>query len=78
MMFLRSESIRWFQNTLFVNFAAPIKRLGWIGEVSKLFEASKIFTHFIPYKNTPGHPSAKEQQTMADDLTAFIEQNIKW
>lgn len=38
----------------------------------------KIYTHFIPYKNTNGHPSAKEQQVMADDLISFIEQNIKW
>lgn len=38
----------------------------------------RIYTHFIPYKNTPGHPSAKEQQAMADDLIAFIDKNIKW
>lgn len=38
----------------------------------------RIYTHFIPYKNTPGHPNAKEQQAMADDLIAFIGKNIKW
>jgi len=37
-----------------------------------------IYVHPIPYKNTPGHPSAKEQQAMADDLIGFIEQHIKW
>jgi len=37
-----------------------------------------IYTHFIPYKNTNGHPSAKEQQAMADDLIAFMDENIKW
>lgn len=37
-----------------------------------------IYTHFIPYKNTNGHPSAKEQQAMADDLIAFIDENILW
>lgn len=34
-----------------------------------------IYTHFIPYKNTNGHPNAKEQQAMADDLIAFIDEN---
>ena len=38
----------------------------------------KIFVHIFPYKNTPGHPSKKEQQAMADDLIIFIDQNIKW
>ena len=37
-----------------------------------------IYTHFIPYKNTPGYPSIKEQQAMADDLVAFMEKTIKW
>ena len=37
-----------------------------------------ILTHFFPYKNTPGHPNVKEQEAMADDLIAFIEQNVKW
>lgn len=34
-----------------------------------------IYTHFIPYKNTNGHPNAKEQQAMADDLIAFMDEN---
>ncbi|MGZ3765344.1 MAG: SGNH/GDSL hydrolase family protein [Mucilaginibacter sp.] len=37
-----------------------------------------IFTLVFPYKNTPGHPNKKEQQAMADDLIAFIDQHIKW
>jgi lysophospholipase L1-like esterase len=37
-----------------------------------------IYTHFIPYKGTPGHPSAKEQQAMANDLEAFLDKNVKW
>lgn len=38
----------------------------------------KIYTHFFSFKNTPGHPSVKEQQAMADNLIAFIDQQIKW
>jgi lysophospholipase L1-like esterase len=37
-----------------------------------------IYTHFIPYKGTPGHPNAAEQQAMANDLEGFIQQNIRW
>ncbi len=51
---------------------------GYIEKAATSLGDKKIFTHFIPYKNTPGHPSVKEQQAMADDLTAFIDQNIKW
>lgn len=34
-----------------------------------------IVTHFFSYKNTPGHPKAKEQQAIADDLIGFIKTN---
>ncbi|MDB4904855.1 MAG: celE 1 [Mucilaginibacter sp.] len=53
----------------------------WPGYIEKAVAGlndKKIYTHFIPYKNTNGHPSAKEQQIMANDLIGFIEQNIKW
>lgn len=53
----------------------------WPGYIEKSVNSLNdqlIFTHFIPYKNTPGHPGAKEQQAMADDLIGFIEKNIKW
>lgn len=53
----------------------------WPGYIDKAVAAlndKRIYTHFIPYKNTPGHPNAKEQQAMADDLIAFIDQNIRW
>ncbi|MDO3628812.1 SGNH/GDSL hydrolase family protein [Mucilaginibacter sp. BT774] len=53
----------------------------WPGYIKKAVEQigdKKIFVHIFPYKNTPGHPSKKEQQAMADDLIAFIDQNIKW
>ncbi|HMH23047.1 MAG TPA: SGNH/GDSL hydrolase family protein [Puia sp.] len=53
----------------------------WEGYIEKAVSAmhdKAIYTHFFPYKNTPGHPSAKEQQTMANDLIAWIGKNIEW
>ena len=53
----------------------------WPGYIDKAVAGlndKSIYTHFIPYKNTPGHPSVKEQQAMADDLIGYIEANIKW
>ena len=53
----------------------------WPGYIDKAVAGlndKKIYTHFIPYKNTNGHPSAKEQQAMADDLIAFIDKTISW
>ncbi len=53
----------------------------WPGYVQKAVDGlndKNIYTHFIPYKNTNGHPSIKEQRDMADDLIGFIEKNIKW
>lgn len=37
-----------------------------------------IYTHFIPYKETSGHPSIKEQEEMANSLIQFIDKNINW
>ena len=53
----------------------------WPGYVQKAVAAlrdPRIFTFFVPYKNTPGHPKTEEQKTMAEKLIAFIDQNIKW
>jgi len=53
----------------------------WPGYIDKAIAAlndKKIYTHFIPYKNTNGHPSAKEQQAMADDLIAYIDKTVIW
>ncbi|MDA3893525.1 MAG: SGNH/GDSL hydrolase family protein [Salinivirgaceae bacterium] len=38
----------------------------------------KILTHFMPYKDSPGHPTIKEQQDMANSLIKFIEKHIDW
>jgi hypothetical protein len=45
--------------------------------VSKLNDKN-IFTLFVPYKKTPGHPKTKEQKALADSLIAFIDKNITW
>jgi len=53
----------------------------WPGYIQKAVDGlndKQIYTHFIPYKNTNGHPSLKEQQVMANDLIGFIEKNITW
>jgi len=53
----------------------------WAGYIEKAvseLKDEKIYVHIIPYKNTPGHPSAKEQQAMADNLIDYIDKNIKW
>jgi hypothetical protein len=53
----------------------------WRGYIEKAVQEigdKKIYTHFFPYKNTPGHPSKSEQQAMADDLINYIDQQIKW
>lgn len=51
---------------------------GYIVEAVKELHDQKIYTHFFPYKNTPGHPKVVEQKQMADSLIAFIDKNIKW
>ena len=38
----------------------------------------KIFTHYMPYNNSKGHPSILDHQQMAKSLIKFIDQNIKW
>jgi Carbohydrate esterase 2 N-terminal/GDSL-like Lipase/Acylhydrolase family len=63
------------------NMDATRQGAAWPGYVSKAVEPlgdKKIYTHFFPYKNTPGHPTIAEQRAMASDLIEFIEGNIKW
>jgi lysophospholipase L1-like esterase len=53
----------------------------WPGYIEKAVAGlndKAIYTHMIPYKNTNGHPSAKEQQAMADDLIAFMDKTVSW
>jgi len=50
----------------------------YIEKAVKGINDSKIYTHFFPYKDTPGHPKVAEQKVMADELIDFINKNIKW
>jgi len=51
---------------------------GYVLEAVKFMNDSKIYTLFIPYKNTLGHPRIEDQQKMAEILIKFIEKNIRW
>jgi len=53
----------------------------WPGYVRKAVENlddRKILSHFVAYKETPGHPSVSEQQEMADSFIRFIDENVSW
>ena len=53
----------------------------WPGYVQKATAAlndPKLFTLFVPYKGTPGHPRMSEQKMLASQLIEFIDKNIKW
>ncbi len=50
----------------------------YIKQAVESLNDNKLYTHFFPFKDTPGHPSVKEQEEMANSLVTFIEQNIKW
>ncbi len=53
----------------------------WPGYVTRAVENlgdRRIYTHFVAYKETPGHPSVSEQQNMADSFIRFIDENISW
>ncbi|NOX67299.1 MAG: SGNH/GDSL hydrolase family protein [Chlorobi bacterium] len=53
----------------------------WPGYIEKAvvnLHDKNIYTHFFPYKGTPGHPSVKEHQEMANSLIKFIDENIDW
>lgn len=48
----------------------------WPGYVKKAVEKmhdKRIYTHFFPFKNTPGHPRVKDHQAMAESLISFID-----
>lgn len=38
----------------------------------------EVYTHFVPFKGTNGHPSIKEQNEIAKSLIGFIEDHIDW
>ncbi len=51
---------------------------GYVKRAVRSMNDSKIYTFFLPYKNTSGHPKINEQQEMANKLIRFIERNIEW
>ncbi len=53
----------------------------WVGYVEKavsLLNDDNIYTLFVPYKNTPGHPKVEEQKIIADKLITFISETFGW
>lgn len=63
------------------NMDAVIPGSSWPGYIERAvasLQDKKIYTHFFPYKNTPEHPNAAEQQQMAESLIRFIDEHIKW
>ena len=54
------------------------KWIGYIEQAVSNLNDQSVFTHFIPYKETPGHPSISEQQQMANSLISFIDDHIDW
>lgn len=62
------------------NMSISKKGSKWMGYVSKAVEEmndDKIYSHFIPFKGTNGHPSIKEQEALSRSLIEFINNNIK-
>lgn len=49
---------------------------GYVEAAVASVDDQKLYTHFFPDKETPGHPKAEEQQVMAESLIRFIEDNI--
>lgn len=63
------------------NMDAMRKGSPWPGYVERAVQGmhdKRIYIHFVPFKNTTGHPNAKEQQVMADDLIRYIDGHIVW
>ncbi|TVZ07712.1 GDSL-like lipase/acylhydrolase family protein [Cellulophaga sp. RHA_52] len=54
------------------------KWMNFISKTAAKIADKNVYTHFMPYKNTPGHPSINEQKEMAKSLIAFIDKNINW
>lgn len=53
----------------------------WPGYVEKAvtpLNDKNIFTFFVPYKGTDGHPKTAEQKQLAELLIKFIDEHIKW
>lgn len=51
---------------------------GYVTAAASQINDKNIFTLFVPFKNTPGHPKKAEQKILADSLIAFMDKNIVW
>ncbi|MFD1255406.1 SGNH/GDSL hydrolase family protein [Mucilaginibacter terrae] len=51
---------------------------GYIKQAVSNLNDKNVYSLIFPVKSTPGHPSAKEQQDMADQLIGFINKTVKW
>lgn len=63
------------------NMDATKKESLWPSYINKAVIAlndKNIYTHFVPYKETPNHPTIEEQKKIADSLIDFIDKNIIW
>ena len=63
------------------NMDATREGSNWPGYVTRAvndLNDNKIYTHFVAYKDTPGHPSISEQEEMAKSFIQFIDENIDW
>ncbi|RCH55803.1 electron transporter RnfD [Mucilaginibacter hurinus] len=51
---------------------------GYVKQAAAGLKDARVHSLIFPYKKTPGHPSAAEQQAMADDLIKFIKEKVTW
>ncbi len=51
---------------------------GYVTEAVQQLNDKNMYTLFVPFKNTQGHPKTTEQKVLADSLIAFIDKNIVW
>ncbi len=51
---------------------------GYVQQAVASLADKKVYTHFFPYKGTPGHPLIQDHAAMAQSLTRFIHDQIGW
>ncbi len=54
------------------------KWTGYVSAAVKSLNDEKVYTHFVDFKNTKGHPNIEEQKILAKSLIDFIEKTIDW
>ncbi len=54
------------------------KWMNYIEQAVAALHDEDIYTHFIPFKGTPGHPSIQEQKDLANSLILFIDEHVDW